>query len=145
AGRHLAQRCAFGAAATPATKRARADLFRAASASVVLPLFGPIGANGVSNMRLAIVVQRYGVEVLGGAEDAVRALAEQLTALAEVHVIASCAKQYTSWANEDPAGISELNGVTVHRFPVDRPRDWSQAHKNNGRFLQEAHSLSEQM
>lgn len=99
----------------------------------------------MSNMRLAIVVQRYGVEVLGGAEDAARALAEQLTALAEVHVITSCAKQYTSWANEYPAGTSELNGVTVHRFPVDRPRDWSQAHKNNGRFLQEAHSLSEQM
>lgn len=95
--------------------------------------------------RLAIVVQRYGVDVLGGAEDAARALAEQLTAMAEVHVITTCAKQYTSWANEYPAGSSQLNGVTVHRFAVDAPRDWSQTHKQNGRFLQETHTIGDQL
>ncbi len=95
--------------------------------------------------RVAIVVQRYGVEVLGGAEDAARALAEHLTAVADVHVITTCATQYTTWANVYPPGVSQLSGVTVHRFPVDRPRDWQQAYQNAGRFWQQTHTLIEEM
>lgn len=70
-------------------------------------------------MKIAIVVQRYGEEVNGGAELHARWLAEHLLQLAEVHVITTCAIDYKTWANEYAAGESELNGVTLHRFPVD--------------------------
>lgn len=96
-------------------------------------------------LRIGIVVQRYGLEVLGGAEDAARALAEQLTALAEVHVITTCATQYTTWASVYPPGVSELNGVMVHRFPVDQPRDWEKAVAVDGRFWQKEHTLEQEM
>lgn len=96
-------------------------------------------------LRIAIVVQRYGPEVLGGAEDAARALAEQLTALADVHVITTCATQYTTWASVIPPGVSELNGVTIHRFPVDQARNWEKAVAVNGRFWQEAHTIEQEM
>lgn len=96
-------------------------------------------------LRIAIVVQRYGLEVLGGAEDAARAIAEHLTALAEVHVITTCATQYTTWASVYPPGVSELNGVTVHRFPVDKARDWEEMVKNGGRFWQQEHTLEQEM
>ena len=52
----------------------------------------------MTHKRIAIVVQRYGPEVNGGAEDAARAVAEHLTALGEVHVLTTCALDYTTWA-----------------------------------------------
>lgn len=95
--------------------------------------------------RIAIVVQRYGENVLGGSEDAARALAEHLTALAEVHVLTTCAIEYTTWANIYPPGDSQLNGVIVHRFPVDWPRDWQKAVQSTGRFWQQTPPLEEQL
>lgn len=71
---------------------------------------------------IAIVVQRYGAEVNGGAELHARWLAEHLQRLGEVHVLTTCAIDYLTWRNEYEPGESTLNGVTVHRFPVDAPR-----------------------
>jgi glycosyltransferase involved in cell wall biosynthesis len=70
-------------------------------------------------MKIAIVVQRYGEEVNGGAELHARWLAEHLLQLAEVHVLTTCAIDYNTWANEYPPGESDLKGVCVHRFAVD--------------------------
>lgn len=69
--------------------------------------------------RVAMVVQRYGEEVNGGAEMLARWVAEHLTALAEMHVITTCAVDHHTWADVYPPGESELNGVVVHRFGVD--------------------------
>lgn len=95
--------------------------------------------------RIAIVVQRYGEEVNGGAELHARWLAEHLRALAEVHVLTSCAIDFATWANEYPPGQSVLNGVIVHRFPVDAPRDWETAHRRTGRLLLSAHTLFDEI
>ncbi len=86
-------------------------------------------------LRLALVVQRYGPEVLGGAEMAARSLAERLTTLAEVHVLTTCAVDYTTWANVYPPGVSHLHGVHLHRFAVDAPRNWQRSQKSAGRLL----------
>ncbi|MEW5986481.1 MAG: glycosyltransferase [Chloroflexota bacterium] len=93
------------------------------------------------SLRLAIVVQRYGEEVNGGAELHARWLAEHLTGLAEVHVVTTCAVEYTTWADYYRPGDSQLNGVSVHRFPVDRPRRWSHFQKLTGTLVQRDHSL----
>lgn len=94
--------------------------------------------------RIAFVVQRYGAEVNGGAESAARSLAEQLTQLAEVTVITSCATDYTSWANYYPSGISQLHGVSIHRFPTDQPRNWRKAAPKTNRLLHRQHSLADE-
>jgi glycosyltransferase involved in cell wall biosynthesis len=80
---------------------------------------------GGKKPRIAVVVQRYGEEVNGGAELLARWLAERLTSLADVHAVTTCAVDYHTWANHYPAGESQLNGVTLHRFPVDAPRNWA--------------------
>lgn len=97
--------------------------------------------------RLAVVVQRYGAEVNGGAESAARWLAENLMSHlgADVQVLTSCANDYTTWQNVYPAGHSNENGVAVHRFKVDAPRDWQRSQTDTGRFLLKTHTLDEEI
>jgi glycosyltransferase involved in cell wall biosynthesis len=72
--------------------------------------------------RVALVVQRYGEEVNGGAEMLARWLAERLAKMIETHVITTCALDYHTWDNVYAPGESVLNGVRVLRFAVDEPR-----------------------
>lgn len=74
-------------------------------------------------MRIAFVVQRYGLDVHGGSEALCRAWAEHLAARHQVTVFTTCARDYLTWADHYPPGSEELNGVIVRRFPVDAPRD----------------------
>ena len=69
-------------------------------------------------MKVAFVTPRYGVEVMGGAEAAARQLAEHLVADCgwEVEVFTTGALDHITWDDVLPAGDSDLNGVTVHRF-----------------------------
>jgi glycosyltransferase involved in cell wall biosynthesis len=76
-------------------------------------------------MRVAFVVQRYGNEVNGGAELECRSIAEHVNRHVPVDVLTTCAIDYYKWTNEYAPGISDLNGVRVHRFPVDQLRDFS--------------------
>ena len=72
--------------------------------------------------RIAIVVQRYGLEVNGGSELYCRQVAERLARFYEVEVLTTCAVDYVTWRNEYSPGTEEINGVTVHRFKTDRER-----------------------
>lgn len=74
-------------------------------------------------MRVAFVVQRYGHDVVGGAESLCRQVAERLAAYVDVHVLTSCALEYEAWADHYPPGVTQQNGVTVHRFPISRKRN----------------------
>jgi glycosyltransferase involved in cell wall biosynthesis len=50
--------------------------------------------------------------------------AERLVARGhDVHVLTSCARRFTDWADEYPAGTTIAAGVNVHRLPVRSPRD----------------------
>ena len=71
---------------------------------------------------LALVVQRYGAEIVGGSEALCRSVAEMLAAHRPVEVLTTCARDYQTWRNEYPAGDSMLNGLRVRRFPVDFER-----------------------
>ena len=74
-------------------------------------------------VRIAFVVQRYGLEVCGGAELHCRLVAERLASHFEVHVLTTTALNYLPWDNYYQPGDSALNGVFVHRFPVDKKRE----------------------
>jgi len=75
-------------------------------------------------VRLLYVVQRYGREIAGGAEQHCREFATRLSARGHtVDVVTTCARSYVDWANSYPPGTSEIDGVTVHRLAVAEPRD----------------------
>lgn len=75
-------------------------------------------------MRLLFVVQRYGREVFGGAEQFTKSFATRLAGRGhDVEVVTSCAVSYVDWADVYEPGEETIDGVTVHRLPVERPRD----------------------
>jgi glycosyltransferase involved in cell wall biosynthesis len=74
-------------------------------------------------LKLAFVVQRYGLDIAGGAEYHCRIVAEHLARHARVEVLTTCAADYISWANQYREGVQTLNGIPVRRFKVKRPRD----------------------
>ena len=75
-------------------------------------------------MRVALVVQRYGLEVHGGAETLARRMAELLAEHVDLEVLTTCALDYLTWADHYPPGLDEVNGVLVRRFEVPEPRDY---------------------
>jgi glycosyltransferase involved in cell wall biosynthesis len=74
-------------------------------------------------VKLAVVVQRYGAEINGGAELHARYIAEHLSRHADVEVLTTCARDYVTWRDEYPAGVEPIHGVPVRRFRVDQERD----------------------
>lgn len=80
-------------------------------------------ARGRERLRLAFVVQRYGLEINGGSEMHCRQLAEHMLPHMDVEVLTTCADDHYTWRNVYPPGQEQINGVTVRRFPVDHERD----------------------
>jgi glycosyltransferase involved in cell wall biosynthesis len=96
-------------------------------------------------VKIAIVVQRYGLDINGGAELHARYVAEHLSRHVEVEVLATRARNYITWANELPEGIEELNGVRVRRFPVSRQRAIKQFARRSVRVMEQTHSLADEL
>jgi glycosyltransferase involved in cell wall biosynthesis len=95
--------------------------------------------------RLAVVVQRYGPEISGGAELHARYVAEHLSKHAEVRVLATCARDYVTWRNELPAGRDTVNGVPIERFPVARERNPHEFGTHSARVFRSRHSVSDEL
>lgn len=96
-------------------------------------------------MKIAVVVQRYGAEINGGAELHARYVAERLSRHATVEVLTTCAKDYITWKNEWPAGEETIRKVTVRRFPVSRPRDTDDFGRRSATVFNHTHSLSDEL
>ena len=70
-------------------------------------------------MKILYTVQRYGSQIVGGSEAACRHFSEELVRRGhDVEVMTSCAQSYIDWGDEYAPGTEEINGVTVHRFPI---------------------------
>jgi glycosyltransferase involved in cell wall biosynthesis len=96
-------------------------------------------------VKLAIVVQRYGPAINGGAELHARYIAEHLARHADVEVLTTCATDYVTWRNELAPGVETVNGVPVRRFRVKHQRDPRQFGKLSDRVFLERHSLADEL
>ncbi len=84
--------------------------------------------------RIALVNQRYGLEVNGGSEYYTRLIAERLVDHYQVDVITTKAVDYTTWEDSYTADEENINGVHVRRFSVKecRAKDFNEY---NGKYL----------
>jgi glycosyltransferase involved in cell wall biosynthesis len=96
-------------------------------------------------VKLAVVVQRYGADINGGAELHARYIAELLAARHQVEVLTTCARDYVTWANELPAGVETVRGVPVRRFPVAHERDPRTFGIRSEHVFRHPHSLEEEL
>ncbi len=96
-------------------------------------------------MKLAVVVQRYGADINGGAELHARYIAERLSRHASVEVVTTCARDYVTWKNELPAGVEQVNGITVRRFPVAHERKPHDFGRRSVRVFERQHSIADEL
>ncbi|MGI8783038.1 MAG: glycosyltransferase family 4 protein [Acidobacteriota bacterium] len=94
--------------------------------------------------KIAFVVQRYGEEVIGGSESLCRAVAEHLTSFYHVDALTTCALDYYDWKNQFAEGLTECNGVQVHRFRVEGLRQLRRFHKLSNIVYTRPHSIEEE-
>ncbi|MBU6423278.1 MAG: glycosyltransferase family 4 protein [Chloroflexi bacterium] len=73
-------------------------------------------------MRILLVAQRYGTEVVGGSESHARLVAQRLARRHDVTVATTTALDHWTWATYYTPGASDLGGVRVLRFDT-LPRD----------------------
>ena len=85
--------------------------------------------------KICFVVQRYGLEVNGGAELLCRQLAERMTQHCEVSVFTTKAIDYITWRDEYHMSEEILNGVHVFRFSVKQKRNMHRFNQINHRML----------
>jgi glycosyltransferase involved in cell wall biosynthesis len=96
-------------------------------------------------VKVAIVVQRYGQGINGGAELHARYVAEHLARHGEVEVLTTCASDYVTWRNELPPGVEPVNGIPVRRFRVKHERDPLVFGKRSDRVFLQPHSLGDEL
>jgi len=96
-------------------------------------------------VKLAVVVQRYGLAIHGGTELHARYIAEHLAQHADVEVLTTCASDDRTWANDYKPGSGTINGVTVSRFRVSTSRSATASARLADRVLHQTHSLADEL
>jgi glycosyltransferase involved in cell wall biosynthesis len=96
-------------------------------------------------MKLAFVVQRYGLEINGGAELHCRWVAEHLKKYAEVEVLTTRAADYITWKNSYSRDEEDVNGIRVRRFPVIKARDPQRFGRLQDWLLRHEHRESDEL
>ena len=97
-------------------------------------------------MKVAIVVQRYGADINGGAEQHARYIAEHLARHVQVEVLTTCAhRDYISWKNELPEGKEMVHGIPVLRFKNSVERNPIEFAKWSGKVFTQKHSLRDEL
>jgi len=96
-------------------------------------------------VKVAVVVQRYGKAINGGAELHARYIAEHLARHGQVEVLTTCALDYVTWRNELEPGVEQIHNVSVRRFRVKHERDPLVFAKRSDRVFLERHSLGDEL
>src|SRR3954471_20951916 len=107
----------------------------------------PFKGFSMADRRIAFVPPRYGVDVVGGSEAVSREAAHGLARRGwTVDVLTTAARDHYTWRNEYPVGDSDVDGVTVRRFPVVKPRSTVRRDRIERRIqLDEPVTLDEQL
>jgi len=96
-------------------------------------------------MKIAFVVQRYGLEINGGAELHCRWVAEHMKKYCEVEVLTTRAYDYITWKNHYPKGEEVVNNIPVKRFSVTRTRNPERFGRIQNHILENEHKEGDEL
>jgi glycosyltransferase involved in cell wall biosynthesis len=96
-------------------------------------------------VKLAVVVQRYGAQISGGAELHARYIVELLAKHHAVDVLTTCASDYVTWRNEFAPGTEMLRGVQIRRFPVSQERNPDLFGRMSVHVFDHPHSIADEL
>jgi len=96
-------------------------------------------------MKVAFVVQRYGLEISGGAELHCRWVTEHMKKYWDVQVLTTRAFDYITWKDHYPKGDDIVNGVPVKRFSVTKPRNPERFGRLQNHILANEHRLEDEL
>ena len=96
-------------------------------------------------MKVAVVAQRYGPAINGGAELHARYIAEHLARHVDVEVLTTCATDYVTWENALAPGLEQLNGIAVRRFRVRHTRDPIAFARRSAQVFEARHSIADEL
>ena len=96
-------------------------------------------------MKLAVVVQRYGADINGGAELHARYVAEHAGAAPQVEVLTTCAHDYVTWSNDARQAPTPSTASPVRRFPVARERDPYDFGQRSSLVFDQPHSIADEL
>ena len=92
-----------------------------------------------------MVVQRYGLEINGGAEYHARLIAEKLSKYFVIEIFTTTAHDYVTWDHYYEKQQEILNGVLVNRFRVEKPRDPESFGRVQRHIFEEEHTLADEL
>lgn len=90
-------------------------------------------------------MQRYGIEINGGAEYHARLIAEKMSQYFEVEVFTSTARDYITWKPHYPNKCELVNNIPVHRFPVQKPRNPKTFGQVQNLIFHDEHTLNDEL
>ena len=96
-------------------------------------------------MKVALVVQRYGQEISGGAELHCRWVTEHMQKYWDVQVLTTRAFDYITWKDHYPKGDDIVNNVPVKRFSVTKPRNPERFGRLQNHILANEHSKEDEL
>ena len=99
----------------------------------------------MTKKKIGIIVQRYGIEINGGAEYHARLIAEKMSQYFDVEVFTSTARDYITWKHHYPDKCELVNHIPVHRFPVQKPRDPKTFGQTQNHIFEEEHTLDNEL
>ncbi len=96
-------------------------------------------------MKLAFVVQRYGLDINGGAELHCRWVVEHMKKFCDVEVLTTRAFDYITWKDFFPQGEDTINNIPIKRFSVNCPRNPERFGKIQDLILEYEHKEIDEM
>lgn len=96
-------------------------------------------------MKVAFVVQRYGLEISGGAELHCRWVTEHMKKYWDVEVLTTRALDYISWDNHYSGSDVLVNDIRVRRFSVAKSRNPERFGKIQNFIFENEHSEEDEI
>lgn len=97
-------------------------------------------------MKIALIIHRFGPNVIGGSEKLCYQIAKQLQKYNhEITVLSTCALDYIYWKNYFKPGKEVYEGLDIIRFPIEKERNLKKFDNISSKVFYNEHTVQEEV